>query len=221
MHIEQGPFLEKEGLPLGVVTAIDGVTRGSVDVEGIAGHAGTVPMSMRHDALAAAAEMLLAVEERARTRPNLVATVGKLEVPRSAPNTIPGRVRFTLDIRSPSDDERTNAVADIKDTIAAIAQRRGVMQRYTPGHQAPAAHCDERLSDQLAAAALACGETPKRMPSGAGHDAMAFDKIMPFAMLFVRCRGGVSHNPDEFASPADIDIAARVLAAFLDRIETP
>jgi allantoate deiminase len=149
-----------------------------------------------------------------------VATVGKLEVPRSAPNTIPGRVRFTLDIRSPADDERAKAVADIKETIAAIAQRRGVTQLFTPGHQAAAACCDGRLSDQLAAAAQACGETPKRMSSGAGHDAMAFDKIIPFAMLFVRCRGGVSHNPDEFASPADIDIAARALSVFLDRIET-
>ena len=221
VHIEQGPVLEQEGLPLGIVTAIDGITRGTVDVEGVAGHAGTVPMSMRNDALSATAEMLLAIEQRARTRPNLVATVGKLDVPRSAPNTIPGRVRFSLDIRSPSDDERTNAVDDIKATIAAIAQRRGVMQRFTPGHQAAAAHCDPRLSDQLAAAAQACGETPKRMPSGAGHDAMAFDKIIPLAMLFVRCRGGVSHNPDEFAAPADIDIAARALSAFLDRIETP
>jgi allantoate deiminase len=220
VHIEQGPVLEKAGLPLGVVTAIDGVTRGTIDVDGVAGHAGTVPMAMRHDALAAAAEMLLAVEARARTRVNLVATVGKLEVPRSAANTIPGRVRFSLDIRSPSDDERTKAVDDIQATIATIAQSRGVMARFTPGHQAPAAHCDARLSDQLAAAAAACGETPKRMPSGAGHDAMAFDNIIPFAMLFVRCRGGVSHNPDEFASPADIDVAARVLAAFLDRIET-
>jgi allantoate deiminase len=220
VHIEQGPVLEKEGLPLGVVTAIDGVTRGTVDVEGVAGHAGTVPMAMRHDALTAAAEMLLAVEERARTRPNLVATAGQIEVPRSAPNTIPGRVRFTLDIRSPSDDERTNAVADIKAAIAEIAQNRGVTARFTPGHQASAAQCDALLSDQLAAAAQACGETPKRMPSGAGHDAMAFDKIIPFAMLFVRCRGGISHNPDEFASPADIDIAARVLAAFIEGIET-
>ena len=99
VHIEQGPVLEKEGLPLGIVTTIDGVSRATIDVEGIAGHAGTVPMAMRHDALAAAAEMLLAIEERARRQPNLVATVGKLEVPRSAPNTIPGRVRFTLDIR--------------------------------------------------------------------------------------------------------------------------
>lgn len=221
VHIEQGPVLEQEGLPLGVVTAIDGVTRGIVDVEGVAGHAGTVPMAMRHDALTAAADMVLAIEERARTRPTLVATVGTLEVPRSAPNTIPGRVRFTLDIRSPFDDERTKAVDDIKATIAAIAARRGVTQRFTPGHQAPAALCDSRLSDQLAAAAASCGATPKRMPSGAGHDAMAFDKIIPFAMLFVRCRAGISHNPDEFASPADIDTAARVLAAFLEGIENP
>ena len=114
VHIEQGPVLEKEGLPVGIVTAIDGVTRGTVEVNGVAGHAGTVPMPMRKDALAAAAEMLLAVEERARARPNLVATVGKLDVPGSAANTIPGRVRFTLDIRSPSDPGAEQAVDDIK-----------------------------------------------------------------------------------------------------------
>jgi allantoate deiminase len=221
VHIEQGPVLEKEGLPLGVVTTIDGVTRATIDIEGVAGHAGTVPMGMRHDALAAAAEMLLAIEERARRQPNLVATVGKLDVPRSAPNTIPGRVRFTLDIRSPADAERARAVGDIRASIAAIAARRGVAQRFSPGHEAPAAHCDDKLSDLLAAAAESCGAAPRRMPSGAGHDAMAFDKILPFAMLFVRCRGGVSHNPDEYASPGDIDIAARVLSAFLDRIATP
>jgi allantoate deiminase len=218
VHIEQGPVLENDDLPLGIVTTIDGVTRATIDVEGVAGHAGTVPMPMRHDALTAAAEMLLAIEERARRQPNLVATVGKLEVPRSAPNTIPGRVRFTLDVRSPLDTERLKAVEDIKATIAAIAARRGVSQRLIAGHQAPAAHCDERLSDLLAGAAESCGMAAPRMPSGAGHDAMAFDTIIPFAMLFVRCRGGVSHNPDEFASPADIDSAARVLSAFLDRI---
>jgi allantoate deiminase len=218
VHIEQGPVLEKEGLPLGVVTAIDGVTRAAVEIDGVAGHAGTVPMPMRHDALAAAAEMLLAIEEQARSRANLVATVGKLDVPGSAPNTIPGRVRFSLDIRSPSDPERIKAVADIKDAVAAIAQRRDVMQRWTHGHEASAAVCDATLSDQLAAAVEACGATARRMPSGAGHDAMAFDRIIPFAMLFVRCRGGVSHNPAEFASAADIDIAARVLATFIDRI---
>jgi allantoate deiminase len=218
VHIEQGPVLEQEGLPVGIVTAIDGVTRGTVDVEGVAGHAGTVPMPMRKDALAAAAEMLLAVEARAGKRANLVATAGKIEVPGSAANVIPGRARFTLDIRSPSDQERLAAVADIKDTIAAIAARRGVSAKFSIGHEVAAALCDQRLSDKMAEAIESFGIAPRRLPSGAGHDAMAFDKVIPFAMLFVRCRGGVSHNPDEYATPADIDTAARVLTAFLDRI---
>jgi len=218
VHIEQGPVLEQEGLPVGIVTAIDGVTRAAVAVDGVAGHAGTVPMPMRKDALAAAAEMLVAVEECARTRTNLVATVGKLEVPGSAANTIPGQVRFTLDIRSPSDDERIEAVRAIREIIATIAQRRGVTERMVIGHEVGAAQCDQKLSDQMAAAVAACGVAQRRLPSGAGHDAMAFDKIIPFTMLFVRCRGGVSHNPDEYASPSDIDVAARVLATFLDRI---
>ena len=218
VHIEQGPVLEKEGLPVGIVTAIDGITRGTVDVEGVAGHAGTVPMPMRHDALAAAAEMLLAVEERARSRSNLVATVGKIDVPEAAANTIPGKARFTLDIRSPSDEERISAVSDIKTAFAAIAQRRGVTAKLSVGHEVPAALCDQKLSGQMAAAVEALGFAPRLLPSGAGHDAMAFDQLIPFAMLFVRCRGGVSHNPAEFAAPADIDIAARVLLNFLDRI---
>jgi len=221
VHIEQGPVLEQEGLPVGVVTAIDGVTRGTVEVDGVAGHAGTVPMPMRKDALAAAAEMLLAVEARAKSQSNLVATAGKIEVPGSAANTIPGRARFTLDIRSPSDPERINAVNDIKKAIAAIAERRGVTARLAVGHEVPAAICDGRLSDQLAKVIEAMGIKPRRLPSGAGHDAMAFDKVIPFAMLFVRCRGGVSHNPAEFASADDIDIAARALATFLDGITPP
>jgi allantoate deiminase len=221
VHIEQGPVLEQEGLPVGVVTAIDGVTRGTVEVDGVAGHAGTVPMPMRKDALAAAAEMLLAIEARAKSQSNLVATAGKIEVPGSAANTIPGRVRFTLDIRSPSDPERINAVNDIKKAIAAIAERRGVTARLAVGHEVPAAICDGRLSDQLAKVIEAMGIKPRRLPSGAGHDAMAFDKVIPFAMLFVRCRGGVSHNPAEFASADDIDIAARALATFLDGITPP
>ena len=142
VHIEQGPVLEQEGLPVGIVTAIDGVTRGTVEVDGVAGHAGTVPMPMRKDALAAAAEMMLAIEARVRSQSNLVATVGKIEVPGSAANTIPGRVRFTLDIRSPSDQERINAVGDIKNAIAAIAQRRGVTAELAVGHEVPAAICD-------------------------------------------------------------------------------
>lgn len=221
VHIEQGPVLEKEGLPVGVVTAIAGVTRAAVEVDGAAGHAGTVPMPMRRDALIASADMLLAIEARARAQHDLVATVGKLDVPGSAVNTIPGRVRFTLDIRSPSDPERIDAMRDIRQSLDAIAQRRNVSARVLVGHEAAAAICDRRLSDQLAAAVEDFGIAPRRLPSGAGHDAMAFDKVIPFAMLFVRCRGGVSHNPDEFASPADIDVAARVLMNFLDKIGSP
>jgi allantoate deiminase len=221
VHIEQGPLLEQEGLPVGIVSAIDGVTRGTVEVDGVAGHAGTVPMPMRKDALAAAAEMLLAIEARAGSQSNLVATAGKIEVPGSAANTIPGRVRFTLDIRSPSDQERINAVNDIKKAIAAIAQRRGVNAQLAVGHEVSAAVCDQRLSDHLAKAVEAMGIKPRHLPSGAGHDAMAFDKVIPFAMLFVRCRAGVSHNPAEFASPDDIDVAARTLSAFLDGITAP
>ena len=218
VHIEQGPILENEGLPVGVVTAIDGMTRAIVEVDGVGGHAGTVPMPMRHDALAAAAEMLVAIEGRARARGGLVATVGKIEVPGSAANTIPGHARFTLDIRSPSDPERAEALGDIRALIAAVAQRRGVTARLSVGHEVPAAACDDRLSDQLARAVETCGVTPRRLPSGAGHDAMAFDRIIPFAMLFVRCRGGVSHSPAEFAAPGDIDTAAHVLSTFLDRM---
>jgi len=218
VHIEQGPVLEKEGLPLGVVTAIDGVTRGTVEIEGVTGHAGTVPMSMRNDALAAAAEMLVAIEGRARSRPNLVATVGKIDVADAATNTIPGKVRFTLDLRSPFDQERASALSDIRDVVAATAKRRGVTARFLIGHEASAAYCDRRLSDRLAAAVEACGVEARRLPSGAGHDAMAFDRVIPFAMLFVRCRNGVSHSPAEYAAPGDIDIAARALAIFLDMI---
>ncbi len=218
VHIEQGPVLEKEDFAVGIVTAVDGVTRAAIEVDGVAGHAGTVPMPMRKDALVAAAEMLLAIEAWAKSRSNMVATVGKLDVPGAAANTIPGRVRFTLDIRSPSDQERMNAVGDIKQSIAAISRRRNVTARLLVGHEAPAALCDERLSEEVAQAVESFGISPRRLPSGAGHDAMAFDKVIPFAMLFVRCRGGVSHNPDEYASSADIDIAARVLLNFLDRI---
>jgi allantoate deiminase len=216
VHIEQGPVLEKEGLAVGIVTAIDGVTRAIVEIEGVAGHAGTVPMSMRHDALAAAAEMLVALEARASSRPNLVATVGKIDVPGGAVNTIPGRVRFTLDVRSSIDHERVAAFSDIKDIVATIGQRRGVKARIVVGHEVPAAYCDAALSDQVAAAVETCGIAKRLISSGAGHDAMAFDRIIPFGMLFVRCRGGVSHSPDEFASPADIDVAARVLSTLLE-----
>ena len=212
VHTEQGPVLEQEGLPVGIVTAIDGVTRAAIEVDGVAGHAGTVPMPMRKDALAAAAEMLLAIEARARARSNLVATVGKMEVPGSAANVIPGKARFTLDLRSPSDDERLTAIRDIRQTIATIADKRGVSVRFTVGHEVPAAICDARLSEELVHAVEALEIAPRRLPSGAGHDAAMFGGTTDIGMLFVRCgNGGISHSPLEIVAAEDADVSARIL----------
>ena len=219
VHIEQGPVLEAEGLPVGVVTAINGATRGMVNVTGEAGHAGAVPMALRRDALAAAAEMIVAVEARARAELELVATVGRLILQSPAANTIAGQASFSLDVRAPSDARREAAVRDIGAAIAAIAERRGVQAESAFTYNAPAATCDAKLMDALAAAMARQGLPARRLPSGAGHDGMALDGVFPLAMLFVRCRGGVSHNPAEYASPEDIDVGARVLLDFVEHFD--
>ncbi len=218
VHIEQGPVLEARNLSVGVVTAINGATRGTIEVRGVGGHAGTIPMHLRRDAFSAAAEMALAIERRAASEADLVATVGQLEIPGGVVNSVPGLARFTLDIRSPSDERRTRAVADIQAEMEAIAVRRRVELSVALGYQAPAALCDARLSGLLAAAVAARGIEVLRLPSGAGHDAMSFREKWPMAMLFVRCRGGISHSPAEHASIEDIDISARVLADFIDQL---
>ncbi|MCC6984331.1 MAG: allantoate amidohydrolase [Bauldia sp.] len=216
-HIEQGPVLERRHLPLGIVSAINGVSRGAVEVTGGAGHAGTVPMDHRKDALAGAAEMVLAVEKAARS--GVVATVGQLVVPEGAVNTVPGRVRFTYDVRSADDTRRRAAVAAVHENVAAIAARRGLAAAISRGHEGDAVPADARLSEVLARAVTRQGIEPLRLPSGAGHDAMAFHRVLPLAMLFVRCRGGISHNPAEFASPADIGFAVRTLIDVLETYE--
>ena len=217
-HIEQGPVLEAENRPVGIVTAINGASRGEVQLTGESGHAGAVPMSLRRDALAAAAAMVSAVESRAAMDQDLVATVGRLEIAHPATNTIPGSVAFTLDIRSPDDRARKAAVRDIADRVEEIARGRGVRARIDIRYEATACRSDLYLSDALAAAVKRLGLAERRLPSGAGHDAMAFDGHIPIAMLFVRCRGGVSHDPAEYAAPDDIEIGARVLLDFIDHL---
>jgi allantoate deiminase len=219
VHIEQGPVLEQVHQAVGIVTGIVGATRGAAELNGTAGHAGGVPMRLRRDALIAAAEMLLAIDSRARQDDELVATIGQLEVPAGAPNTIPGLVRFSLDIRSSSDARRRQAVADISERVRLIAQARQVKAVISLFHDAPAAPCDRGLCDLQAALIERCRMTPFRLPSGAGHDAMAFRGRVPIAMLFVRCRDGVSHHPSEYASAEDIDVAARILADFVDTLK--
>jgi allantoate deiminase len=221
VHIEQGPVLEHENLPVAVVTAINGASRGKVTVTGVAGHAGTVPMHLRQDAIAAAAEMVLAVERIATGTPELVATVGTVEIADSAVNAVPGLATFSLDVRSPSDAARQAAVAALRTTFAEIARRRSVTVGMSMTYDAPAAACDVRLTAALSRAIEHGGYPLRHLASGAGHDAMAFKDVIPFAMLFVRCRGGISHNPAEFATLEDIDIAANVLSDCLAHLTVP
>jgi allantoate deiminase len=218
VHIEQGPVLEFENRPVGVVTAISGASRGKVRIIGESAHAGTAPMPLRRDALAAAAAMMSAIESRAQAQPDLVATVGRLEIAHPAANTVPGAVSFTLDVRAPDDAIRKAAVRDITESVAGIARSRGVRAQVDVGYDAPSSLSDPALSDSLAASIQQLGLTVRRLPSGAGHDAMAFRGRIPFAMLFVRCRGGVSHNPAEYTAPEDIDIGARVLLDFVEHL---
>lgn len=216
LHIEQGPVLEARGHALGIVSAIAGASRGRVIVAGEAGHAGTLPMGMRRDALAAAAEMVIAVEETGRAGRNddLVATVGRFAVAGGgAVNTVAGAVEFSLDVRAPENATRRAAVATIERRVTAVAAARGVSARVEISYDAPAAPCDPGLMAALTSAVAEAGHGRGALPSGAGHDAMAFRGRIPMAMLFARCQGGISHNPAEFCSPEDMEAAARVLCA--------
>jgi hydantoinase/carbamoylase family amidase len=212
VHIEQGPVLLEEDLPLGVVTAIAGNCRFVVTVTGQAGHAGTVPMGLRHDAAAAAAEIILAVERRCSGVPTLVGTVGKLQVPGGATNVIPGRCELSLDIRAADDATRDAAVNDLRAEITAIAQRRGVAIDLRETQRGAAVACSARVQALLAQAIARLGIKPRFLPSGAGHDAVNFGPITETGMLFVRCgNGGVSHSPRETITVEDADLGARVL----------
>jgi allantoate deiminase len=214
LHIEQGPVLEAKGLALGVVEAINGATRLLVTVEGLAGHAGCVPMELRRDAVAAAAEMILAVEARGRDEVDLVATVGRLEVEPGAVNVIPGLARFSLDVRSPRDEWRRRAVSDIHAACVAIAARRNVSAVFLPVHEAPAYACDLGVVEGFDRALAGLSLPGFRLPSGAGHDTMVMGGLVPSGMLFVRCKGGISHNPAESISAQDCELAVAALTRF-------
>jgi N-carbamoyl-L-amino-acid hydrolase len=212
VHIEQGPVLLEEGLPVGIVSAIAGSVRNLVTITGTAGHAGTVPMARRHDAAAAAAELVLYVEKRCAQAPTLVGTVGQLAVPNGAINIIPGRCELSLDIRAADDATRDAAIADVMAEIARIAAKRGVSIETKEVQRTAAVGCSPRLQSLLADAVAHAGVKPRYLASGAGHDAMVFDGVCDLAMLFVRCgNGGVSHSPREIITAEDADVAARVM----------
>lgn len=215
LHIEQGPVLEAEGLPVGVVSAINGASRFTAEVEGVAGHAGTVPMRLRHDAVAAMAEMVLAVERTAQETPDLVATVGWVAASPGAVNVIPAHARFTIDLRSPDDGVRKQAAERLERELHAVAARRGVGLALRTGYDAPALTCAPALVEALERSVARLGVRPRRLSSGAGHDGLAIGRLCPVGMLFVRCEGGISHSPQEAVAEADADVAVRVLLDFL------
>lgn len=220
VHIEQGPVLEAEGLPIGIVTSIAGQSRFSVTVTGEAGHAGTVPMPLRRDALAASAELMLAIEEVARAGQahQMVATVGRLAAKPGAVNVIPAEVVFTLDIRADADAPRLSAIAELYARFQAIANRRGVSVMMDKFYESPTTPCAPRLQEAFAGAAGDLGLPQRRLASGAGHDGHAMHHLTDVGMLFVRCRGGISHNPAEFAAIDDMGLAVEALIKAVERL---
>ncbi|MBB5858733.1 allantoate amidohydrolase [Xanthomonas arboricola] len=221
-HIEQGPVLEAEGLPVGIVTAIAAQRRFALRFDGRAGHAGTTTMALRRDALSAAAEALLAIEGIARAGcDDLVATVGKLQVAPGATNVVPGRVDCTLDVRAGDDATRDAAVLEIERALARISKTRNVAIAIDPLQTLAASPCAPALMTRLQHAVAAQGIAPRQLVSGAGHDAMVMAALCPTAMLFVRCAGGISHHPDEHVAPADAELALAVMRHFIEHLGDP
>ena len=217
VHIEQGPVLAELDLPLGIVTSINGGVRYLGEVRGLASHAGTTPMDRRRDAAAAVAELILFVEQRAASVPDVVGTVGQLQVPAGSINVIAGRCLFSLDLRATTNQARDALEADVLAAIDEIAHRRGVsvhLQRTMSAGAAPSAPAWQRRWETAVAS---LGLPLHRMPSGAGHDAMKLHELMPQAMLFQRGLNlGISHNPLESVTADDTELCVQAFLALLE-----
>jgi len=221
VHVEQGPVLNEIDLPLGVVTSVNGSVRYLCEVVGMASHAGTTPMDRRRDAAAAVAELLLFAERRAAQVPDVVATVGQLEVPSGSINVVPGRCRFSLDIRATTDGARDACEADILAELRAICERRRLHHTLERTMRAAAAPSHPQWQQQWERAVQALGLPVFRMPSGAGHDAMKMHDILPQAMLFVRgLNSGISHNPLESSTNDDIELSVQAFMQLIHQLES-
>lgn len=216
VHIEQGPVLETQGLPVGVVSAISGQSRILLTFTGEAAHAGTTPMDGRKDALVAASVFVQAVEDYASSRKGMVATVGQLTVRSGAANVVPGEVTLSLDVRHPDDAERLLALGRLIATAAEIAKRRSIALTTSRISENAAVPCSARTNALLTQAIEELGYPPIRLASGAGHDAVVMAGVTEVAMLFVRCKGGISHNPAESVTEEDVGVAIDVVSKFLE-----
>lgn len=211
IHSEQGPRLAAANAAVGVVSAIAGTSRARIRFTGRAGHAGTTPMDLRRDALTGAADFVLEVERRARETPELVGTVGQLQIRPGAGNVIPGEATLSLDLRHIDDRVRHAALASLKNEATGLANRRELELAWHDLMDQPAVAMDRELSERLKRSA---GAVPV-VPSGAGHDAMIVGSFLPSAMLFVRSPNGISHHPDELVLEQDVAVALRVLTSFV------
>jgi N-carbamoyl-L-amino-acid hydrolase len=219
VHIEQGPVLNELDLPLGIVTSINGSVRYAGEIAGLSSHAGTTPMNRRRDAATAAAELVLYVEKRGARVPGLVATVGMLAVPNGSVNVIPGRCKFSLDIRAATDAVRDACAEDICAELARIGQRRGLHFKLEETGRAAAVQSAPAWQRRWERAVETLGLPVNRMASGAGHDAMKMHEVMPQAMLFVRgLNAGISHNPLEAITNDDADLCVRAFRNLLDQL---
>jgi hydantoinase/carbamoylase family amidase len=218
LHIEQGPVLEQEGIDIGVVTAISGLLGFRVRLTGEANHAGTTPMASRRDALAGAARVVLALREEARERGDMTANVGILSVAPGGFNVIPGTAEFTIDVRAGDAETFARTERFVRETLEHVASEEQLELEVAETHRKQPTPLDPELQDVLAEAAEAEGATVRRMPSGAGHDAMVLAKHVPAAMLFVPSRAGISHSPDEYTTPEHCALGARVLARAVERL---
>ncbi len=218
VHIEQGPVLENEGLAVGAVAAISGANRMTVTLDGTAGHAGTVPMSARQDALISGSECVLAVEEIAASRAGMVGTVGQMTVSPGATNVIPGRVTFSVDMRAAEDDVRRAAVSELEARMRDLAAQRSVGISIEGTHDAVSVACAPWIVDEIEGAIAELGQRPFRLPSGAGHDAAAMAEITDIGMIFVRCADGISHSPDESITGEDAIAGSHLLLQVVENI---
>jgi allantoate deiminase len=216
VHIEQGPVLEARDIPVGLVSAIAGQSRQRVTFAGEAAHAGTTPMDRRKDALAGAAEFVLEVEAQARGREGLVATVGQIAVTGGAANVVPGETILSLDVRHAEDTVRLEQMQRLLQRAGTIASRRGLSVHSEAVSENPSVHCSTGLAGLLDEAVKDAGYRTATLASGAGHDGVVMAGLTDMAMLFVRCKGGVSHNPAESVTEEDVAVAINVLSRFLE-----
>ncbi|WP_114089393.1 allantoate amidohydrolase [Thalassospira profundimaris] len=218
VHIEQGPVLEGHDLPVGIVTALTGIERHRVLIKGKASHAGTTPMDHRQDALLAAADIVHKVNQVCRETEGMVGVVGKLEVSPNAVNVIPDSVDLTIELRAPERAVRVNGRGAILSALGGIAQNRSVAINTDHTYEAEGVPCADWMMNGLEAAITQHNIRPLRLFSGAGHDGLAMHDLCDIGMLFVRCKDGLSHHPDEAITAEDANIAAQVLTTYLQNL---